>query len=304
MIIYAALLAIPNNIPNIVIATIKTLPALLLCVNSFLRYHFTRGNNFLLFLSVAFIFHALGDFLLEIDNMFTFGLASFLVAHSCNLVAFSSKADESPDSWPICCQKLSSKSKRKLNSSLTPIQRDEDVKHNFLRPKLAIPFVIYYGAFMAILNTVGPGSAGDKLTSDPIMVACVAAYGAVLASCPWRCLVRYKHCFVAENQMIWMFVLLGYLTYAVSDSTLAIDRFSQQIPEPYRTIVVMTTYWGGQLLISLCCDVEFANASILNTFISREKMAVRHTTGSTDSDTLFPALTGGAGDSLLPPSTP
>jgi hypothetical protein len=193
MLTYAVLLSIPTNIPNLAIATVKTMPCLLLSLNSFLRYHFTRGNNFLLFLSVAFLFHALGDFLLEID-FFTFGLASFLVAHSCNLVAFSSKADESPDSWPICCQELSSKSKRarKLNSSLTPIQRDEDIKHNFLRPNLAIPFVLYYGTLMAILNTVGPGSAGDKLTSDPIMVACVAVYGAVLASCPWRCLVRYK----------------------------------------------------------------------------------------------------------------
>ncbi|GMI09052.1 hypothetical protein TrVE_jg12377 [Triparma verrucosa] len=281
------------------------MPCLLLSLNSFLRYHFTRGNNFLLFLSVAFLFHALGDFLLEID-FFTFGLASFLVAHSCNLVAFSSKADESPDSWPICCQELSSKSKRarKLNSSLTPIQRDEDIKHNFLRPNLAIPFVLYYGTLMAILNTVGPGSAGDKLTSDPIMVACVAVYGAVLASCPWRCLVRYKHCFVAENQVIWMFVLLGYLTYALSDSTLAIDRFSQKIQDPYRTVIVMTTYWGGQLLISLCCDVEFANASILNVFISKEKMQVRHTTGSTDSESLFPALTGNPEDALLPSAPP
>jgi hypothetical protein len=132
-----------------------------------------------------------------------------------------------------------------------------------------MPFIIYYCALMAIVNTTGPGSSGTKLTDDPVLVACVALYGAVLASCPWRCLVRVRHCFVAENQVIWTFVFIGYLTYALSDSTLAIDRFSQTIPAPYRTIIVMTTYWGGQLLISLCCDVEFPNASILGFVLGK-----------------------------------
>ena len=37
------------------------------------------------------------------------------------------------------------------------------------------------------------------------------------------------------------------LLVAVSDSTLAIDRFASDVPEPSRTISVMATYWVGQV---------------------------------------------------------
>ena len=36
--------------------------------------------------------------------------------------------------------------------------------------------------------------------------------------------VRAKYCFIAENQVIWIFVTVGYLVYAISDSILAIGE--------------------------------------------------------------------------------
>ena len=66
------------------------------------------------------------------------------------------------------------------------VTQDENKKRNFLHLKLAIPFAIYYMSFMILLNVMGPGSSGEKLASNPVMVFCVLLYGAVLASCPWR----------------------------------------------------------------------------------------------------------------------
>mmetsp|Transcript_1628 Transcript_1628/g.2991 ORF Transcript_1628/g.2991 Transcript_1628/m.2991 type:complete len:338 (-) Transcript_1628:33-1046(-) len=245
------------------IACVKALPCLLLSLNSFFRYFALRKNRFLFCLSIAFIFHAIGDFLLDMDQ-FTVGLASFLLAHVCNLLAFSCKADE--EGSCLCCRSSSDHSETTLHTSLTPIQQDEEIKRNFLRINLALPFILYYVCFMVVLIVMGPGSGGEKLIDDPVMLACVLLYGMVLASCPWRALVRARHCFFAENRTIWSFVTAGYFIYALSDSTLAIDKFASQIPEPIRTISVMATYWVAQLLISFCCDVEICSASLIMRF--------------------------------------
>ena len=211
MALYVVILSSPGATPSVfVLACVKALPCLLLSLNSFSRYFAIRQNRFLFCLSVAFIFHALGDFLLQMDQ-FTVGLASFLLAHVCNLFAFSCKADE--EGSCLCCGSAGDPNET-LHTSLTPIQQDEEIKRKFLRIYLALPFVLYYVCFMVLLNVMGPGSSGEKLLDDPVMVACVLMYGAVLASCPWRALVRARHCFFAENRTIWSFVTAGYFIYA------------------------------------------------------------------------------------------
>ena len=62
-----------------------------------------------------------------------------------------------------------------------------------------------------------------------------------------------------------------------SDTMLSIDKFTKPIPEPARTILVMSTYWAGQLLISFAVDVELPKASVLSVFFPPDFMSNRFT---------------------------
>jgi uncharacterized membrane protein YhhN len=246
-IIVVSLPSPPSTTSPYVIAALKALPCITLSINAALRYFMYRRNRFLLCLATAYVFHAIGDYLLVFDNLFTAGLASFLLAHTLNLVAFVSAADVDDD------------------DEVAALHHSHPLK---LRLDLAAPFALYVFAFVLLLMLVGPASPGDeKLSQDAFLSVCVVIYASVLGSCPWRSFVRYKDCYPGENRALWMIVFVGYLIYASSDSMLAIDRFVATIPEPWRSILVMATYWTGQLLISVACDVGCRKASVVNYFI-------------------------------------
>jgi len=84
------------NTANIQISTFKTIPICLIFVNSLFRAnaHAVDGKwtPFYKWLTLSFIMHGVGDFLLG-EDLFKPGLGSFLVAHCMNLKAFANHAD-------------------------------------------------------------------------------------------------------------------------------------------------------------------------------------------------------------------
>jgi len=169
------------------------------------------------------------------------GLAAFLVAHLLNLKAFCSLSSE---------------------GEAPPLRLD-----------LALMFGIFVASMLSLLFIVGPGSAGTMLRSSAVLSIAVPIYGCVLGSCPWRALAR-RGAFENECSELWTVAGLGYCIYAVSDTCLSISRFSASIREPIRTILVIGTYWGGQLLISVACDVREPEASVLWPFIRARRPTV------------------------------
>ena len=57
------------------------------------------------------------------------------------------------------------------------------------------------------------------------------------------------------------------------------DRYASEVPEPVRTVTVMSTYWVAQLLISLCCDVEVANACLIVRLVPTTQKKMRDWSG-------------------------
>ena len=177
-----------------------------------------RRNTFLLCLTAAYFFHALGDFLLVFESLFTAGLGSFLIGHVLNIIAFASPSDADYDD-------------AHYDTDDTPTPP--------LALPLSLPFLLYATAFITTLMFTS-----NTLSADPVLSACVAVYAVVLASCPWRSLVRLTHLLPGESEALWKVVVVGYVVYASSDSMLAVDRFwgdGDVIPEPWRSVLIMGT---------------------------------------------------------------
>ncbi|GMH72495.1 hypothetical protein TrRE_jg4733 [Triparma retinervis] len=245
------------------------------------------------------------DYLLQID-FFMFGLASFLIAHLLNVCAFITKADENKPFFFHCERSALDSSIAGASSSTptkkTPLMRDAMRMENFLHAELSVPFLAYLIVVVSILLTVPPPISVSPLSSDPVMTACVIFYGLTLASCPWRALVRRNFCFVTENQLVWTVVFVGYCIYASSDTILSIDKFTYPLPEPARSILVMSTYWIGQLLISTAVDAELPKASILSLFFDSDSMANRFSLSFTTDPTIS-TISSVPSAPLLPPQT-
>ncbi|GMI30505.1 hypothetical protein TeGR_g4171 [Tetraparma gracilis] len=207
MLLYALVLSVPDPPSNhdpALTAPLKALPCATLCINAALRYRLHRRNRFSLCLASAFVFHALGDALLEFPPLFAAGLASFLIAHLLNLAAFASPADaDFGDSDSIVA----------AAGDLLPRRPGPP-----LRLDLALPFALYAAALLALLFAAG------TLASDAALGACVAVYALALAACPWRALVRAREPLPGDCATLWKIAAAGYCVYALSDSLLAIDR--------------------------------------------------------------------------------
>ena len=177
--------------------------------------------------------HKILFFLLS-DDLFTIGLASFLTGHILNVIAF-----------------------------LTPTNTTKIFKMEVM-PKLGIPFLLILLIMLTTLYTVGPGASGEKLTSSSVLCIAVPVYALVLGVAPWRATVRrYLANGNGESKSIWTLVVVGYIIYMGSDATLAIDRFSWGVPNvALRNVIVMSTYWIGQLFISSAVDVCTTSCSI------------------------------------------
>jgi len=258
MIAWAALESLGESEFNPHHALLKAVPCLALFFNALLRTPWFNESCsepywFQAFLSFSYMFHGAGDYMLANDEpypdgarkgqaecsfCFAVGLASFLVGHLLNLLAFSSPG-------------LDKAGGRIQTRSLPPLRFD-----------LAVPCVLYTGSIVAVLFLIGPGANGTMLGDNLVMSIAVPIYAVTLGSCPWRAMAR-RGVFLDESGKLWAVVGVGYCFYAISDSCLSVARFSHNVAEPGRSIAVMTTYWTGQLLISVACDVKQPEASVL-----------------------------------------
>lgn len=110
-----------------------------------------------------------------------------------------------------------------------------------LEPLRAIP-AYAYGATLVVLLLPGLGP----------MTVPVAIYALVICTMLWRAAARVGH----ANERSARLALVGAITFAASDSLIAIGRFGDHlVDESLRTstpwrLAIMTTYWLGQWAIA------------------------------------------------------
>jgi uncharacterized membrane protein YhhN len=147
---------------------------------------------------VGLVFSLAGDvFLMLPADLFVAGLASFLLAHCCYIAAFTSKTG--------------------LRSSAL----------------LALPFVIYVGAFFRLLL---PHVGALRV---PVIV-----YGLVLCAMAWRAGEAWR--LGGEQRATWAFI--GAVLFVISDSALAYNRFVSAFRSS--SAVVLGTYFAAQWMIA------------------------------------------------------
>jgi len=222
----------PNNTANLKISILKTLPILTMFANGVSRANAHGWTTFYKFTALSFLLHGAGDFLLG-EDFFKIGLGAFLVAHLMNIKAFNANANaEVKEKLPFPGQQ------------------------RYYLPFLVV-LIIALAFLFAVARTDEETGENLGIADSIIMTIAVPIYGTVLASCLWRSYHRRDKCDAkTESADMWKRVMIGYCIYAVSDTLIAVDKFSTAVGEPQRTIIVMTSYWGGQWLITCAGDVE------------------------------------------------
>lgn len=165
----------------------------------------TRDARLKYFVLLALLFSLLGDCLLMFagELFFLLGLAAFLLAHVCYILAF----DQTPGF-----------------SNERPLLRR--------KPWLLLFFAVYFATLMLM---VYPGLGTLR--------APVVVYATVILTMVLMALNRWKR--VPHDSFSWVF--LGALLFMLSDSLIAITRFS--FPIPFSHMWVMATYMTAQYLI-------------------------------------------------------
>lgn len=109
-----------------------------------------------------------------------------------------------------------------------------------LLPLRALPFFVY-GVCMVVLLAPGLGA----------LAAPVGIYALAITIMGWRAASLLG----AVPPLASLLALGGALSFAASDSLLAIDRFYAPLG-PYAHLAVMLTYWAGQAGIALSAVVD------------------------------------------------
>ncbi|XP_069498701.1 lysoplasmalogenase TMEM86B [Ambystoma mexicanum] len=110
-----------------------------------------------------------------------------------------------------------------------------------LRPfnlRLFVLLALLSGAFYTVLF---------PYLQEPF-VYMVGGYAALIGTMSWRALARVR---LSSYHRSWARIsaALGAVVFMVSDCTLAVDKFC--FPVPHSRLLIMSTYYAGQLLIAL-----------------------------------------------------
>lgn len=160
---------------------------------------------------ISLVFSMGGDVFLMFrnDDLFVFGLASFLMAHILYIVGFAGS--------------------NKLASQQLPLGG---------KLVFSIPYAFFVAGFLFILKDYILGNPATKDLFAPVVVyASVIGTMGVFAS--WRVSGTGKASFYM--------VFGGALLFIASDSMIAINKFVQ--PLPYSSLLIMSTYITAQYLI-------------------------------------------------------
>jgi len=147
-----------------------------------------------LFFSLALVFSLAGDVLLMLrnDNLFVFGLASFLVAHLCFIASFYGRI-------------------KGRNIPLATVAVS------------LLPFAAFVGGFLWVLI---PNLQANALTKP--LVLPIAVYACVIGTMGFTALLRKG----GVSPQGFTFVMVGALVFMLSDSCIAINRFISPLPQP------------------------------------------------------------------------
>ncbi len=173
---------------------------------------FMEGKKFGKAIMVGLFFSLWGDVFLMFrdDNLFIFGLGSFLMAHLAYIYGFVSNTRES-------C-----------------ITTGKIIGNFFL----VIPFFIFLRYFMGY---IGPFIRSSPDTSDFIIPVWV--YGLTITTMGYVATVRAN----VVSKLSFRTIFIGAILFIVSDSIIAINKFVQEIP--YSAFWIMSTYVTAQFLI-------------------------------------------------------
>ncbi len=168
-------------------------------------------EKFMKIILISLVFSMGGDVFLMFrnDDLFVFGLASFLIAHVLYIVGFVGS--------------------NKLASPQLPLGG---------KLVFAIPYAFFVTGFLFILKDyILLNPATQKMFIPVVIYACVIGTMGIFAS--WR--------ISSTGKASFYMVLCGALLFIASDSMIAINKFVQ--PLPYASLLIMSTYITAQYLI-------------------------------------------------------
>lgn len=180
-----------------------------------LAWMLTQGSavrsGFHRLIMISLVFSTAGDCFLMFknDDLFIFGLGSFLVAHVLYIVAFA----------------------RNLKGAAVPIPIGGKIM-------LALPFAGFVGIFLYILKD---HILGNETTKD--LLVPVAVYATVIGTMGLFAMYRMS----ATNRLSFRFILAGALLFIASDSLIAINKFVS--PLENASLMIMITYILAQYFI-------------------------------------------------------
>jgi len=152
------------------------------------------------------------------EDMFIFGLGSFLIAHIFYIVAFA------------------------RNVSVSPIRVSAGHKI-----AISVPFIAFVMVFLMLLKGYMLGNEKTEPLFPPVVVY-ASVIGCMGALAAWR--------FRATSAASFRLVLAGALLFILSDSTIAVNKFISPVPQA--SLIVMGTYIAAQYLIvkgTLCHSI-------------------------------------------------
>ena len=166
-----------------------------------------------LFLVGALIFSLAGDVFLMFrrEDLFVFGLASFLIGHIAYILSFNGRIKAANVSM--------------MQKVLT-----------------SLPFVIFVLAFLWILYPYIMG----KPETQPLF-APVSVYASVIALMGFTAFLRRKG---VSGFGFWA-VFGGAVLFMLSDSCIAINKFIMDEQMPYKGLIIMSTYGIAQYLMTI-----------------------------------------------------
>lgn len=172
------------------------------------------------FVTAGLLFSMFGDIFLMFrsDDLFVFGLASFLIAHILYIFGF-----------------------RTIQSAGKPYNSKERLLY-------ALPFLAFVTTFLFILHRP---ILDNPLTKD--LLAPVIVYASVIAMMGYFAVQRFR----GAGRKSFLAVFSGALLFVLSDSVIAINKFLYSDTFPEAQSIIMVTYGIAQFLITygvLCED--------------------------------------------------
>lgn len=193
-----------------------------------------------LFLSMA------GDiFLMPVQpfDKFIAGLASFLAAHLCYIIAFLS--EQTGFARPACNLKQSDD---KDVAAFAAGMEDAARRVRTTSTAFAVPFVVFAGVIYG-------GMLHDHLPVE--LVGPVIAYVAAIGTMGWRSASRFGPGYLAVPPESYTNALCGSMLFLISDALLGMGKFNPAFTD-FQAVVdtgVMVTYYGGQYFIARSCTL-------------------------------------------------